>query len=71
MTRFIKPALLGTTAILFTAGLALAAPKADTNNDGQITEAEFLTEANLKFINIPAMNAPQNGLTKSTSTATA
>ena len=51
MTRFIKPALLGTTAMLFTASLAFAAPKADTNNDGQITKAEFIAEANLKFIN--------------------
>lgn len=41
--------LLLTTAALAAAGVAIAAPKADTNNDGQVTQAEFITAAALRF----------------------
>lgn len=51
MPRFFKLALLGTSALLLTAGLALASPKADTNNDGTISQAEFMAEASDRFIN--------------------
>jgi len=50
MSRFFKPAILGTSVILLTAGIALANPKADTNNDGMITKAEFMSAASDRFI---------------------
>ena len=48
MTKFLKPLLLGTAGLLC-AGIAIASPKADINNDGQITQAEFLAEADARF----------------------
>lgn len=50
MPRLFKPALFGTSAIILTAGLAFAAPKADTNQDGTISKAEFVTAAADRFI---------------------
>lgn len=48
MTKFLKPLLLSTAGLLC-AGIAIASPKADINNDGQITQAEFLAEADTRF----------------------
>ena len=49
MSRFTKLTLLSAAAAFAIAGVALAAPKADLNQDGQITRAEFQAEANAKF----------------------
>ncbi len=49
----IKTALL-TTAALAAAGLAYAAPKADMNNDGQVTQTEFMAAATTRFVNADA-----------------
>jgi len=49
MSKFTKPLLLSAAAIFTISGVALAAPKADLNQDGQITRAEFQAEANAKF----------------------
>ena len=48
MTKFLKPLFLSTAGLLC-AGIAIASPNADINNDGQITQAEFLAEANERF----------------------
>jgi len=48
MSRFTKTILSASAAFAIT-GVALAAPKADLNQDGQITRAEFQAEANAKF----------------------
>ena len=49
MSKILKPILL-VTAALTLSGVAMAGPKADVNQDGQITKAEFLDAANAKFI---------------------
>lgn len=49
MTK-IRTALL-TTAALAVAGLAYAAPKADMNQDGQVTQSEFMAAATTRFVN--------------------
>jgi len=46
----IKTALL-TTAALAAAGLAYAAPRADMNKDGQVTQTEFMAAATTRFVN--------------------
>jgi len=43
--------LLLTTAALTAAGLAYAAPKADLDQDGQVTQTEFMTAATTRFVN--------------------
>lgn len=49
MTQLKKTILL--TAALATAGIAYAAPKADLNQDGQVTQSEFMTAATTRFVN--------------------
>lgn len=49
MSRTTKLTLLSAAAAFAITGVALAAPKADLNQDGQITRAEFQAEANAKF----------------------
>jgi len=49
MSRFTKPFLLSVATAFAITSVALAAPKADLNQDGQITRAEFQAEANAKF----------------------
>ena len=49
MSHFTKPLLLSAAAIFALSGVAFAGPKADVNQDGQITRAEFQAEANAKF----------------------
>lgn len=49
MTK-LKIALL-TTAALAAAGLAYAAPRADLNEDGQVTQTEFMSAATTRFVN--------------------
>jgi len=49
MPRLKKSALLLTGAFALTAGIAVAAPKADTNQDGQISKAEFMAAADARF----------------------
>jgi len=49
MSKFMQTLLAGTGATLLLAGVALAAPKADTNQDGQITLEEFQAAADAKF----------------------
>lgn len=43
--------LLVTTAALAAAGIAYAAPKADMNQDGQVTQTEFMSAATTRFVN--------------------
>ena len=49
MSNLKKSTLLVAASILTISGIALASPKADTNNDGQITRAEFQAAADAKF----------------------
>ena len=49
MSNLKKSTLLVAASILAISGIALASPKADTNNDGQITRAEFQAAADAKF----------------------
>ena len=49
MSRLTKPLLLSAVAAFAITGVALAGPKADLDQDGQITRAEFQAEANTKF----------------------
>ena len=48
MTTLTKSLLLGATA-MFCTSIAFANPKADTNNDGEISRAELMAEADAKF----------------------
>jgi len=54
MSKFMKPLLLTAAASFALTGIALAGPKADVNQDGQITKTEFLDAANAKFIRADA-----------------
>lgn len=47
-------ALIGVAASVIIAGTALAKPKADTNQDGQISKAEFVAAADAKFASTDA-----------------
>ena len=49
MSYLKKSSLILTASILALSGVALASPKADTNGDGQITQAEFIAAADAKF----------------------
>ena len=49
MSNFKKASLAFTVSVFALSGIALAGPKADTNNDGQITQAEFQAAADAKF----------------------
>jgi len=48
---FKSKVLIGTSCgLIILSGAAMAAPKADTNQDGQITQAEFIAAANTRFV---------------------
>lgn len=49
MPARLKPTLLSMAILTVISGTALAAPKADVNKDGQITQAEFMAAAADKF----------------------
>jgi hypothetical protein len=49
MKHSFKIALMGTAAAFSLSAIAMANPKADTNQDGQISKAEFVDAANAKF----------------------
>lgn len=49
MSNFKKVSVFFAVSAFALSGLALAGPKADTNNDGQITQAEFQAAADTKF----------------------
>ena len=49
MSNLKKPSLILAASVLVFSSVALASPKADTNGDGQITQAEFIAAADAKF----------------------
>ena len=49
MSNLKKSTLLVAASIFAISGIALASPKADTNNDGKITRAEFQAAADAKL----------------------
>lgn len=50
MSKFVKTTLLVTAAITMGGVAFAAAPKADTNKDGQISQAEFMAAATTRFV---------------------
>ena len=49
MTRFKTLALIGVSTTLLVSSVSFAKPEADTNNDGEISQAEFFAQADAKF----------------------
>lgn len=49
MPHFYKMTLIGSAALIFGAGVAMASPKADLNNDKKIDHVEFMIHAGERF----------------------